>query len=529
MDKENDKAGRHVNVRIIRAPIMKSDKPEHLSKEEGYNSAEWINPPMDLYGLRELVKGSTILPQCIRAYKNNIAGFGLQVRYIEDYDEETQEMKAEFDRLEGILKLLNFDADVKEVFENMIVSRETYGIGYAEVIRDMAGNVVQIEHIADTPSIMMTQPQDEYVEAPYFYKGIPIIRKKRFRRYKQQVGGKTVYFREFGDPRIMDKRSGEYLKDGETLELGLQANEVLEIKNGTEHYGEVRWEGQILTIDGCRSAEKLNNNYFRKGRHTPMAILINGGTLSEKSYDKLQEYMNEIEGENGQHSFLLLESENVEPMKNLTEDQKPRIEIKDLAAILQKDELFQEYLNNGRKKAQSAFLLPDLYVGYTTDFNRATAQTAMEVTEKQVFQPERKSLAWIINHKLLNGYGFRYCEVEFKAPDITNPDDIAKILQITSAAGGLTLNDAHDYTCQALGKKAEDYPEEFGPYPLAYLQLQGTQSATAGHVYRDSQIGEDVMEQLEEKIEKAAKAKQDDIVAMMKEIRKALVSVTREG
>ena len=118
----------------------------------------------------------------------------------------------------------------------------------------------------------MTQPQDEYVEVPYFYKGTPITRKKRVRRYKQQVGGKTVYFREFGDPRIMDKRSGEYLSDGETLELGLQANEILEIKNGTEHYGEVRWEGQILTIDGCRSAEKLNNNYFRKGRHTPMAI-----------------------------------------------------------------------------------------------------------------------------------------------------------------------------------------------------------------------------------------------------------------
>lgn len=528
MDKENDKSGRHVNVRIIRAPIMKSDKPEHLSKEEGYNSAEWINPPMDPYGLRELVKGSTILPQCINAYKRNIAGFGLQVRYIEDYDEETAEMKAEFEQLEGILQLLNFDADVKEVFENMIVSRETYGIGYAEVIRDMAGNVVQIEHIADTPSIMMTQPQDEYVEVPYFYKGTPITRKKRFRRYKQQVGGKTVYFREFGDPRIMDKRSGKYLADGETLELGLQANEILEIKNGTEHYGEVRWEGQILTIDGCRSAEKLNNNYFRKGRHTPMAILINGGTLSEKSYDKLQEYMNEIEGENGQHSFLLLESENVDPMPNLTEDQKPRIEIKDLAAILQKDELFQEYLNNGRKKAQSAFLLPDLYVGYTTDFNRATAQTAMEVTEKQVFQPERKSLAWIINHKLLNGYGFRYCEVEFKAPDITNPDDIAKILQITNAAGGLTMNDAHDYTCQALGKQAEDYPEEFGQYPLAYLQLRGAQAATAEQEPQEIQISEDVMDQLEEKIEKAANAKQDDIVAVMKEIRKALVSYIRE-
>lgn len=523
------KAGRQVNVRIISpsgsSAIMKSDKQEHMSKEEGYNSSEWLSPPMNLYGLRELVKESTILPQCIRAYKNNIAGFGLRVKYIEDYDEETAEMRTEFENLERILQLLNFDTAAKEVFENMIESRETYGIGYAEVIRDISGNVVQIEYIADTPSIMMTQPQDEYVDVPYFYKGEKILRKKRFRRYKQQVGGKTVYFREFGDPRIMDKRSGEYVSDGKTLELGYQANEILEIKIGSEHYGSVRWEGQILTVDGCRSAEKLNNSYFRKGRHTPMAILINGGTLSDESYNKLQMYMNDIEGENGQHAFLLLESENVEITPNLNDDQKPKIEIKDLASILQKDELFQEYMDNGRRKTQSAFLLPDLYTGYTTDFNRATAQTAMEVTEKQVFQPERKSLAWIINHKLLNGYGFKYCEVEFQSPDITNPDDIAKVLSIMNNAGGLTMNDAHDYACQTLGKNAEDYPEEFGQYPIKYLELQGKQmERSISHV----SISDDVMTQLEGKIEKAASSKQDDIVAVMKDIRKALLSYREE-
>lgn len=98
--------------------------------------------------------------------------------------------------------------------------------------------------------------------------------------------------------------------------------------------------------------------------------------------------------------------------------------MKDLASILQKDELFQEYLDNNRKRVQSAFLLPDLYVGYTTDFNRATAQTAQEVTEQQVFQPERTSLAWVINNKLLNCYRFQYVEAYFLAPDISNPDDM---------------------------------------------------------------------------------------------------------
>ena len=73
---------------------------------------------------------------------------------------------------------------------------------------------------------------------------------------------------------------------------------------------------------------------------------------------------------------MVLEVENAEQRTGIDDEKTPTIEVKDLASILQKDELFQEYLDNNRKRVQSAFLLPDLYVGYTTDFNRATAQTA---------------------------------------------------------------------------------------------------------------------------------------------------------
>lgn len=144
-------------------------------------------------------------------------------------------------------------------------------------------------------------------------------------------------------------------------------------------------------------------------------IIVKGGTLTEDSFSKLQGYMNDIKGEKGQHAFLLLETENIEGRADFTNAEKPEIEIKDIANILQKDELFQDYLDNNRRKVQSSFQLPDLYVGYTTDFNRATAQTAMEVTEEQVFQPERKNLAWIINNRLLNGYKFKYVEAYFKS------------------------------------------------------------------------------------------------------------------
>ncbi|EKC62989.1 phage portal protein, pbsx family, partial [human gut metagenome] len=233
------------------------------------------------------------------------------------------------------------------------------------------------------------------------------------------------------------------------------------------------------SVDGSRRAENLNNTYFRKGRHTPMAILVKGGTLSQKSYTNLQQNITEIEGEKGQHAFMVLELEGLNSDTGFENTQRPEVEIKDLAPILQKDELFQEYLDNNRRRIQSAFQLPDIYVGYSSDYTRATAQVAMEVTEQQVFQPERASLEWIINNKLLNGYGFKYVHITFKAPEIRNPDDLSKILGITERAGGLTPNKAKEVTYKFLGDEYEDYPDEWGNIPIALAQQSSASPAPA--------------------------------------------------
>ncbi len=524
--------------------VEKSDKGEQLDPSIQTSASDWIPHPIDMRGLKMLVDNSTILPQCIRAYKSNIAGFGISVKYAEDYEDETPEMKAEWDVLKQIIALLNMDMQTKEVFENVIRDRETYGISYCEVIRNQAQEVVELQFIVDTPSIDMTYPLQPYVDMEYFYKGTAISRKKKFRKFRQNVGVKTVYFKEFGDPRIMDKRSGKYIGEtDEAIEIDDQANEIIEFRIGSMPYGEVRWIGQVLTVDGNRKAEVLNNNYFRHGRHTPLMILVKGGTLSDTAFTKLQEYMEAIEGERGQHAFLVLETDTLETTAAFAEQKLPEVEIKDLASILQKDELFQEYQENGRKKTQSAFLLPDLYVGYTTDFNRATSQTAMEVTEKQVFQPERASLAWTVNQKLLNGYRFRYVEVQFDEPDITNPDDIQKMLNITERAGGLTPNTAKELTYEVLGKDGcEDYNGDWGDIPLAYARtLPQSQQPDFGAVplgnlpaqknepvgqKREPQKGKKAVtdaeiEQLDGQIQKAA-AYDADIVPIMLEIRKAL-------
>lgn len=502
------------------APIKKAETPTQLSEQQSTALSEWITPLTDLRGFKAYVTHSSILPQCIRAYKNNIAGFGIGIRYKEDFPEETADMKAEYVRAEELIELLNMDMDTKEVFEDIVEARETYGASYLEVIRNATGEITGIEFIKDTATVRKTVPLDPYIEIEYPFKDRIEKRPKRFRKYRQQVGTQTVYFKEIGDPRIMDKRTGLYV---DSLGLEQQANELLEFVIGTEPYGEVRWLGQVLGVDGSRKAENLNNRYFEEGRHTPLLIMVKGGTLSDESFSKLQEYMDGIKGEKGQHAFMVLELENAGSKTALEGEKMPDLEVKDLASVLQHDELFQDYLDNNRRKVQSAFQLPDLYVGYTTDFNRATAQTAQEITEKQVFQPERRSLAWAINNKLLSGYGLKYVEAYFHEPDITNPDDLAKILNVAERAGGLTPNKAKAIAYKIMGETSEDYPDEWGDIPLQYYKSAPTASSA------DSLSGISAM--LMNQIEKAQSANEDEdaVVAVMKEVRALLLDMQKEA
>jgi len=520
----SDKSLKTYNVHIVKA-----DSPAEQPVEKGATSAQvkeqadafafgWVEPTLEFEGLSIHVKHSSILPQCIRAYKYNIAGFGIGVRYKMDYSTETPEMKNEYTKAENIINLLNMDKDTKEVFEDVIEARETYGISYIEALRNVGGEVDGIEFIINTKSIRKTAPLEPYVDVDYNINGQTETRKRKFCKYRQTTGNKTVYFKEMGDPRIMNKTTGKYV---DALAPEDQANEIMEFAIGTEIYGEIRWIGQILGVDGARKAEELNNRYFGEGRHTPLLILIKNGKLSDGSFEKLKAYMNDIKGESGQHSFMVLEAESADSTTLLDQEKPPEIQTVPLAEILQKDELFQDYLNNNRKKVQSAFLLPDLYVGYTTDFNRATAQTAMEITEEQVFQPERASLAWVINHKLLKDYNFKYVEAYFKSPNVTNPEDLSAILSICERAGGLSPNKAKEIAYNALGETAEAYPGEWGEIPVAYLR---SSVAIAGKL-KGLDTTESVTEELAAQIEKATKSGDRDIAAIMKEVRSLLLDV----
>ena len=513
---EQPKASRGVKARIIKAATAVATQ---LKSNLSASGDEFIRPPTNSAGYEVLVDNSTILPQCVFAYKNNIAGFGIGVKYINEDEEETTEKKAEWEQAEEILKYLNLDKDTKEVFEDIVSAREIFGISYSEILRNGGGEIVGMEFIADTPSITKTKPLEPYIEVEYRVGDRVEKRPRRFRKYRQEVNGKNVFFKELGDTRIMDKRSGKY---SDTVPFDYRANEILEFAIGTGTYGKPRWIGQVLGADGARRAENLNNRYFTKGRHTPLLVAIEGGTLTDDSFDKLQEYMGEIEGESGQHAFIILETASLDSKAEFQEDNKPKVNIHPLANMLQKDELFQDYQDNHRRRVQSSFLLPDIYVGHTAEYNRATAQAAREITEEQVFQPARQSLAWTVNNKLLAEYGFKHVEAYFKAPDLSNIDDIVKILAVSRMGGGLTPNKAKELTYKALGGTAEEYDGDWGNIPLEVRKLPQASQVAMGLIDESLPNYDALTRQLDGQIAKSAKRGDGEISVVLKEVRNLL-------
>jgi capsid portal protein len=81
----------------------------------GQYDGEIIAPPYNLRELKLIGEYSTILQQCIEAYKTNIFGFGLQPSYRFDYNAESttddlrRKADEEWTRLEEFVRYLNYD------------------------------------------------------------------------------------------------------------------------------------------------------------------------------------------------------------------------------------------------------------------------------------------------------------------------------------------------------------------------------------------------------------------------------------
>lgn len=437
-----------------------------------------IVPPVSFNHLARLVQNSNTLRQCIESYVVNIETYGHSLEYIgEEGGEQRPEVQAEKVMLESFLSLCSPDSSLKEIRERSRWDLETIGQRFFEISRDLAGRIVMFDHL---PGVTMRRTVRDSVatqvtvEAPNPADPTKTIVKtalRNFCRYVQisytnQVYNRT-YFKEFGDPRSIDPKTGEI---NDALPIEDQATEVLMLSLYTpgQIYGLPRWIGQLPSILGSRESEMVNLNFFRENAIPAMAVLISGGALTQESFEVIDAYINALKGKAAMNRILVLEASGDDTSGTTDHSvSAPRIDMKPMISERQQDGLFKDYDAANQQKIRSSFRLPPIYAGRAEDYTRASAFASMVTAEQQIFGPERQNFDDLMNNKILRTYGPKFWRYKSGGVPLADPDSLSTMLTTLDSTGALTPNAVIKIANKILDIDIKPVTEVWGDYPFA--------------------------------------------------------------
>jgi PBSX family phage portal protein len=452
--------------------IQNVEEDEQFFQEKGA-----LEPPYDPRILNLLFEHSNALRQNVDAYATNIDGFGHAFSAVVDLesdstlddvralivmerlgedgvidpnapepsDEETSQRIKQLanEQRAETLKLAAFFDDCSDIsFADLRRQTrqdiEITGNGYWEVVRDRVGKIARF-HLLESFTMRLTKLDRELTDFKVKRRTLTqefeeVTRRRRFRRFLQRVGRDAVYFKEFGDPRVISTRTGKAYADKAALEKeepeASEASEVMHFRvpSSRSAYGIPRWIGNLLSVLGSRQSEEVNFNYFENKSVPPLAVLVSGGRLTKDSVTKLENFIKDnIRGKANFHKILVIEAEgdNSSAFEN---SGRMKVELKPLTEAQAQEGLFQGYDERNIDKVGMSFRLPRMLRGDTRDFNRSTAMAALDFAERQVFEPERQSFDYRMNRDILPQLNIKRWRMKSNGPTQRDPESLAKMI-----------------------------------------------------------------------------------------------------
>ncbi len=493
-----------------------------------FRDVDVIEPPLDLDLLCKLLEHSNSLRPNIDSYMTNIDSFGHELNAVIELDGDDAHLKIldafheqqDFDRRKATqegktfteapvptskeLETLKEDLRTKFRREKSKVDRffefccavdsfielrrktrvdwETTGNAYWEILRNPLNEICELVYVP-AASVRLRHMDRELVKVDERIKvsdlAFDVIpRERRFRSYVQISEQFRVFFKEFGDPRIMSAKTGKFFKTEAALRKkdkgDRPATELMHFKIHAPRtsYGVPRWIGALLSVMGSRQAEEVNFMFFENKSIPPMVITVSGGRVSEDSITRLEEIIEkEIKGKRNFHKILILEAE---PVGANTPDGsgRVRIDIKPLTQAIQSDALFSKYDERNIDKVGMSFRLPRMLRGDVRDFNRSTAHAALQFAEQQVFQAERNSFDWIINRRILTDLGIRFWKFKSNGPQTQDVETMAEIVLQSLRRGAITPEEAREKLSELFRSALKRIDADWTKQPLE-LTLAG--------------------------------------------------------
>lgn len=115
------------------------------------------------------------------------------------------------------------------------------------------------------------------------------------------------------------------------------------------------------------------------------------------------------------------------------------------------DAMFSSYDTSCGEHIRKAFRIPPLLLGTSTDYNRATAEAAIQAAENQVFQPERFVFDEVINTTIIKALGAK--KYRFRSLSMNISDPQIQLNTLTAAGALIKGEDFVDVANELSGLK----------------------------------------------------------------------------
>ena len=485
-----------------------------------------INPPLPFGELLFHVAHSAHLRPPIDAYKVNVDGLGhdfkpmlpLDLERARDRVRQSMELDALADRglqfddeeiedvdFDGLVTDEQVDAQLARIAARQRVERaaltrifarlsldipftelrrrtredlESIGNAWWEILRDERGRIARIVYLAGSRMrLSRTDPKPTPVTRKVrasFTRLENVQVNMRLRRHVQLVTGtKRVYFKEFGDPRLVSAATGKAYESRALMEKDEPgapvATEAMHFKihSSLSPYGLPRWLGVVASVLGSEAADQTNLTYFSDKPPSGM-LLVSDGRVDGEAEDRLNTLFHErTKGVSKHHRIVILQAELQDP-KVLAENPdsgKIHIQWVPFTQTQRQDAHHLNYDTRNADKIGGSWRLPRILRGDARDFNRATAQTSVEMGEAQVFGPERAGFDEVMTDVLLPELGICTWRFESRGPNVLTTETAVSLVMLAVQRGVITPNEARSLLGERLGEELPQVDEPWARQP----------------------------------------------------------------
>jgi len=405
------------NKMILKAIEISAGKEERgMSRvllDDSFSSdytSDVIQPPLNLYILATLTESSSILGPCLDAMAINIEGLGYRIIPRDGISYEGRDIgssiEAEISKVDNFFSNSVLEGTLTSLRDVLRRDYELTGNSYIEVIPSFVNPdepcgfnhapswTMRLGKIDDVPTHYVVPRAVRIDKDSWKIQQFPT--KKYFRRFVQRKdGGSTkVYFKEWGDPRVIDYKTGKVLAASWAVatpeQRDLAANPIIHLKLYCPRspYGLPRYIGNLFTIYGTREAEKINYTTLKCNNIPALLMMVTNAQLTSGSIARIKQFVEErIQGDNNYSTILIVEAEPI--TEGMNDPGTMKMEIKQLTESQHTDAMFVNYMDRNDEKVRQSFRLPPIFLGrcvsIDTEFlteNGWKYFTDIDVTEK---------------------------------------------------------------------------------------------------------------------------------------------------